>query len=318
MRTIAIAVVVLGSLAASATARAGDPTPADGDAGLAGLYDTLAPRLAAGAPLVIQVHVPLCDNRVLACGNRKLGDGDRPDGNLYWATDGGFVGWFGRRGSGWTPVALAADARRPDDVLDLRVWHRRVAAAGAWRARGARAALDVYVVAFAWRGTAIDAGLAAYLDDLYGDAARPIALADGTTLDAGAGAAIVAWVGHNRLMDVDPIDWRARAAAMPATARPRGVIAEACQTAPYMAEGVSSATRVPLLMTNDFLFAGAHAFEGVVTAFARGGDLAAMRRAAAVQYAAGEGRTIAHVARAFTNPSDPRWPGPGRPHTRVR
>jgi hypothetical protein len=303
----AIAIVVLG---ATSIARADD---ASGDAWLASLYDTWSPRLAHGAPLVVQVHVPLCDNRVIPCGNRRLGDGDHPDGNLYWGTDGGFLGWFGRRGSGWSRVALA-DATRADDVLDLRVWHRRVAAAGAWRARGETDPIDVYVVAFAWRGTAIDAGLAAYLDDLYGDAARTIRLADGTELAAGGAAAIVGWVGHNRLMDIEPIDWAARAAHGSST--PRGVIAEACQTAPYMADGVSSAARVPLLMTNDFLFAGAHAFEGVVTSFARGADLAMIRRTAAQQYATGEGRTFAHVARAFTNPSDPRWPGPGRVRTR--
>lgn len=313
---LAIAAVCSISIAATRVVRA--DLPPDGDAWLASLYDAWAPRVVAGAPVVVQVHVPLCDNRVLACGNKRLGDGDHPDGNLYWDTDGGFVGWFGRRGSGWTRAPLATDGpAAPKEVLDVRVWHRRVAAAGAWRARAARQPLDVYVIAYAWRGTSIDAGLAAYLDDVFGDAPRAIRLADGTELAAGGAATIVAWVGHNRLMDVDPIDWAARAAAA-TSEKPRGVIAEACQTAPYMADGVSSSSRVPLLMTNDFLFAGAHAFEGAVSAFAAGGDLAALRRAAAEHYAAGEGRTFAHVARAFTNPSDPRWPGPGATHKHAR
>src|SRR5262249_48911047 len=131
-----------------------------------------------------------------------------------------------------------------------------------------------------------------------------------TKLAAGGASTIVAWVGHNRLMDVAPIDWAARAAH--ASTRPRGVIAEACQTAPYMAADVSSAERVPLLMTNDFLFAGATAFEGVVTSFARGGTLAEMRTLATAQYAQGEGLTVAHVGRIFTNPAERHWPGPGK------
>lgn len=49
-----------------------------------------------------------------------------------------------------------------------------------------------------------------------------------------------------------------------------------------MAE-LASERRVPLLMTRDDLFAGAHSFEGAVTAFTRGG--------------------------AFTNPSGRRWSG---------
>src|SRR6188768_4374853 len=65
---------------------------------LSSLYDDMAPELAAGRPLVVQVHVPLCDNDVLRCGRGRLGDGEDADGNLYWATSGGFRGWFGRKG----------------------------------------------------------------------------------------------------------------------------------------------------------------------------------------------------------------------------
>jgi hypothetical protein len=281
----------------------------DGNDWLAGLYDAWAPRVAAHAPVVVMAHVPLCDNRILRCGSKRMGDGDTPSTNLYWNTDEGFLGWFGRKGSGWRAVAIR-DTGAPADVLDVRVWHRRFAPAAAWRARGVADRFDVYIVVYAWRGIAIDQALAAYLDDVYGDAPRTITLADGTELHAGGASAIVAWVGHNRLMDVEQPDWAARAAH--ASTAPKGVIAEACQTAPYMAADVSSPARVPLLMTNDFLFAGAHAFEGVVTAFARGGTLSEIRTLATAQYAQGEGETVRHVGRVFTNPAEPRWPGPGK------
>ncbi|MEK7425213.1 MAG: hypothetical protein AAB131_15385, partial [Actinomycetota bacterium] len=119
----------------------------------------------------------------------------------------------------------------------------------------------------------------------------------------------VAWGGHNRLMDVDPVDWAERARAHADNATKKGVIAVACHTADYMAADVPSPTRVPLLMTRDYLFAGAHSFEGVVSTFAAGGSLAAMRRAAIRTYAKGEGKTEQHVGGAFTNPADKRWPG---------
>jgi hypothetical protein len=306
MRVIfATAIAIIAALATTARAET-----EDGDDWLASLDDAWAPRLAAGEPIVVMAHVPLCDNRVLHCGNKIVGDGDHPDGNLYWNTDEGFLGWFGRRDSGWTPVKLAATSTAPADVLAVRVWHRRFAPAGAWKSRGVKKSFDVYVVAWAWRGTAIDDTLAAYLDDVYGDGTRTIELADHTVLAAGGASTIVAWVGHNRLMDVAPIDWAARAAH--GSSRARGVIAEACQTAPYMAADVSSRERVPLLMTNDFLFAGATAFEGVVTQFARGGTLAEMRTLATTQYAQGEQLPVAHVARIFTNPAERRWPGPGK------
>ena len=282
---------------------------ADGDDWLGALYDDWAPRVAKGEPIVVMAHVPLCDNRVLHCGNKHMGDGDAPMTNLYWNTDEGFLGWFGRKKSGWTAVSIESSGA-PDDVLDARVWHRRFAPTAAWRSRGVKDPFDVYIVVWAWRGIDIDQTLAAYLDDVYGDTARTITLADHTQLAAGGASTIVAWVGHNRLMDVAPIDWKARAAN--SSTRTRGVIAEACQTAPYMAADVSSPTRVPLLMTNDFLFAGAHAFEGVVTAFGRGGSLAEIRALATEQYAQGEGETVRHVGRVFTNPAERNWPGPGK------
>lgn len=298
---------MIAALLLSANAARADD--ADGAAWLDALYDAWAPRVTHGAPIVVMAHVPLCDNRILRCGSKRMGDGDNPDTNLYWNTDEGFLGWFGRRGSGWRAVDVK-EAGAPADVLETRVWHRRVAATGAWRAHGVTDPIDVYLVVYAWRGTAIDATLAAYLDDVYGDTPREVTLADGTTLHAGGASTIVAWVGHNRLMDVEPIDWAARAAH--ATAAPKGVIAEACQTAPYMAAEVSSPARVPLLMTNDFLFAGAHAFEGVATAFARGGTLSEIRTLATAQYAAGEHQTVRHVGRVFTNPAEAHWPGPGK------
>ena len=61
------------------------------------LTDRVTADLAAGRPVVIDVHVPLCDNDVLRCGNAKLGDGDRPEGNLYWATTEGVRRWFDKR-----------------------------------------------------------------------------------------------------------------------------------------------------------------------------------------------------------------------------
>jgi hypothetical protein len=60
-------------------------------------------------------------------------------------------------------------------------------------------------------------------------------------------------------------------------------------------------------MTSDFLFAGAHAFEGAVVAFAEARPLADIRAAAAASYAVGQGKKKERVAGAFTNPADTRW-----------
>ena len=126
-------------------------------------------------------------------------------------------------------------------------------------------------------------------------------LADGATLAAGGAAQLVAWVGHNRLMDVGAYAWPAPAATT------KGTIAIACHTAAYMEEAVPAATRVPLLMTRDFLFANAAPLEATVLAFAAGGGYARIRRDAASAYARVQQRTVKQVFGAFTNPADRRW-----------
>jgi hypothetical protein len=291
MRTL----VLVAVMTALSTEARGDAT-----ADLAALRAAVAVDLIAGRPLVVQVHVPLCDNGLIRCGGHGLGDPDSPRTNLYWATSGGFVGWFGKHG--WQLVAVV-----PGDgqVVEVRAWRRRLRPGPAWRALGVKKPFDVIVVAHAWRGGAIDDAVSAFLADSHGDLPREVTLDDGTTVIAGGAAHVVGYAGHNRWMDVPGPDLAE--AARTAGARPRGVIALACATAPYLAGNLSAPARVPLLMTADLLFAGAHAFEGAVLAFAEGRDLAGIRRRAAENYAAGQGRPLARVLGAFTNPSDRRW-----------
>ncbi|MDX2087404.1 MAG: hypothetical protein SFX73_06130 [Kofleriaceae bacterium] len=289
--------VILATVASPAAA-----APSTEDAWLAGLTERVIADLAAGKPLVVEVHVPLCDSSIIACGNAKLGDGNNPETNLYWSTTPGFGSWFARRGSGWKRVLklTATDSGDPD-VLAVHVYRRHVPAPTAWRKQGAPPNIAIDLVIHGWRGTAIDRALAAYAADVSGKGARTLTLADGSTIDAGGAAQLVAWVGHNRLMDVDAYAWPAPGGVT------KGTIAIACHTADYMEEQVPSATRVPLLMTRDFLFANAAPLEASVLAFAAGGDYARIRLDAATAYAGVRKREVKHVFGAFTNPADRRW-----------
>ncbi|MBK9036626.1 MAG: hypothetical protein IPL61_36150 [Myxococcales bacterium] len=311
MRVHAVVVALTVALATTTMTRAIAAAPStEATAWFADLDARVVADLAAGRPLVVQVHVPLCERTIIACGNDRLGDGDSPRTNLYWATTEGFLGWFGRKRSGWTQVlAATGDAIGEPDVLDLRVWRRELPTPAAWRAAGAPKRVAVYVVAQAWRGTQIDRALTRYAEDLYGAHAQAIALPDGTTLAAGGDAHVVAYVGHNRLMDLAAFDWAAIAAR--GDQRSRGVIAIACHTAPYMQGVVPGPHQVPLVLTRDFMLASAAALEGAVVAFARGGDYAAVRRGAAQGYADGGDKPLARVFGAFSNPADKRWGTPG-------
>lgn len=305
--------VTLGARPVHADGTGDDPavttveTPAaDPDAWLEALYDGVANDLAAGRPLVAHAHVPLCSSEIIRCGNARLGDGDSPRTNLYWSTSGGFRGWFGRKGSGWKQVHIAK--HDDPDILEVRVWRRRVTPSQAMRRRGVKRSFDAYAVAYAWRGSAIVRAMDAYASDLFGDDERRVTLKDGTELRAGGAAHIVAYVGHNGWMDVDRYDWsRFTRSESAESERPKATIAVACITASYLAPAVSAPDRVPLLMTTSLLFAGAYSFEASVTAFARGESLRTIRTAAARAHAIGQGKSERRVRGGFTNPSDRRW-----------
>jgi hypothetical protein len=269
---------------------------------LAPLLDRIAASARAGRPLVAVAHVALCDNSQVRCGGGGRGDGDDLGRNLYWATSGGFDGWFSRRGSGWTRVARLGGAY--PDVLTSVLWRREQAPTPALRARGVTRPFTIYVVAHAWRGGAIDAALERYVRDLWASETRIVRFSDGRELAEGGGAHVVAFLGHNRWMDWrEPFPFPADEPDAPA----KGAITVACMTAPYVGRQLSSGGRVPLLLTRDFVFAGAAAFEGALLALAEGGDLAAIRARAAASYAGSEGKPYARVEGVFTNPAHKRW-----------
>lgn len=304
MKELVALFAALGITAGSAVAE----TPAKrGEAWLGGLHADISEDLGDGKPLVVQVHVPLCDNNIIRCGKGGLGDGKNPKRNLYWATSGGFVGWFGARRSKWTEV-YGEVGEKGSDILEVRVWKRRFRTSRKLEGAAIGKKFDVYVVAYAWRGSAIRDAMDAYTVDLYGGDARVIELEDGTEVRAGGEAQVVSFVGHNGWMDYPDYDF-AKVAARTKTKskRRKGTIAVACITEDYLAGDVADEKRVPLLFTRWLLFAGAHSFEGAVTALAQGKNLAGIRRAAINNYARGQGKKASRVGGAFTNPSDKRW-----------
>jgi hypothetical protein len=258
--------------------------------GFSSLRARVAADVGAGRPLVVETHVALCDNRQIPCGSRALGDGDALDTNLYWATTGGLRGWIERRGSGWTRAAtLPGDG----DILETRIYRRRVDRT------------EIVWIAHAWRGAAIARALQQFVDDVAGQKSRDYAVG-GQRIHGGGAAHLVAYVGHNGWMDLP------RVAFPPVAADelPKGVLAVACYTEswlrPFLPHDRES-PRVPLVLTADLLFAGSATVEGAVLAFARGGDLTAIRSGAITGYSESEGKPAKGVRSLFTNASDPRW-----------
>ncbi len=292
------------SLAAPARAARISESVAEG--WLAGVYDRVVASVQGGQAVVIQAHVALCDNSIIPCGAQ--GDGDNIEKNLYWTTSGAVVGWFRRMRQTWTEVAVQDHRADGTGLLQVRIYRARITPRGALRQRGLQRPFFAYAVIYGWRGSDIDRALASYMQDLYSCVPRRIALADGSQLAGGGLAHLVAWIGHNRMMDLEPAALRRLLARDDGCGDSRkGMIAVACHSGSYLGPTVSAPERVPLLLTDSLLFAGTHAFEGAARAFLLGASLAAIRAAAAHAYADGQKRPFQRVSSAFVNPSHPRW-----------
>lgn len=273
---------------------------------LEGVYMRMAAAVNSGRPVVLQAHVALCDNSIIKCGAQ--GDGDNIEKNLYWTTSGAVDGWFRRQRAVWSEVSRRDTSADESGVLQVRIYRTLVTPDGSWQRRGVTRPFPAYAVIYGWRGKDIDKALKAYMDDLYTCTPRSVPLPAGGALQAGGQAHLVAWIGHNRMMDLELPELRQLLLRTDGcTTQPKGMIAVACHTGSYLGRYVSAEQRVPLLLTDSLLFAGTHAFEGAARAFLSGSTLAEIRAAAAKSYAEGQGKSVAHVDSAFVNPTHKHW-----------
>jgi len=220
----------------------------------------------AGRPLVVHVVVALCDNvhQGIVPVPPHLGHGDDPDGNLYWGARYGVRGYFDRA-PGWKRVGT--EKRPADGVLERVVYEARV--------DGAR----VVLVADAWDGARMADALVRFLEMAAGRGAAT-ARAGGADVAAGGGAHVVAFVGHNGLMDLGTVS---AGAGPPSPAR--AAIVLACASRSYFTPLLEASGAVPLLLTNGLMAPEAYSLEAAVRAWFETGDAPATRTAAANAYA---------------------------------
>jgi hypothetical protein len=261
---------------------------------------------------VATVHVALCDNehqgivRVPAA----LGNGDDPQGNLYWGAMYGARTFLSRQ-AGWK---LLVERDSTGDVLKEAVFSYRAAADPKWGELAAHQ-VEVLLVARAWRGSAMRQCLAAFARDLLADEGTTVRLPDGRAVAAGGAGHVVGFVGHNGLMDLARGEWPfaaveraggSGAAAGEAATSPSGAAAGeaastarpdatrrppkawfvlACKSDPYFAPELQRSHAVRLLTTRQFMAPEAYTLAALVEAMACRADAPALRAAAVAAYA---------------------------------
>lgn len=222
--------------------------------------------LAQDSVRTVHVFVPLCDNenQGIVPVRQELGNGDDPKNNLYWRALYGVKTFFSKSDE-WN---LISSVEKPEDaVLERCVFKHRTSRA--------------YLVADAYRGVEIKQALIDFLNAAAGQSQKTIVIEDGSeriTLHAGGEADLVAYVGHNGLMDF-------RLAAYPEAGSDtaRDVIVLACAGKSFFSEPLRSAGANPLLWTTGLMAPEAYTLKSAIDGWISGetGEQIRMRAARA-------------------------------------
>ncbi|MCB9645805.1 MAG: hypothetical protein H6730_04285 [Deltaproteobacteria bacterium] len=252
---------------------------------------------AAGRPLVAHVHVALADNAhqgISPVRPARLGEGRSPRANLYWGALYGVDRYLPR--NGWTRRPTPPGPL-PDGVLARAVFTQG----------GLRAGRTVtwVVVADAWAGDRIQDTTAAFLRHAAGLDSVALRVPGVGPLEAGGQAHVVAYVGHNGLMDFEVPD------PDPAPSAPaRAAVVLACASQPYFQARLEALGAQPLLLTTNLMAPEAYTLDAALVAWFGGGAPAQVHEAAAAAYARYQRRlSLPRARRLFA--TVPR-PGPDR------
>jgi len=234
--------------------------------GVQARLDALA---ASGEPLFVHVVVALADNenQGLIPVPEALGNGQDPEHNLYWGARYG-VGYYLTHDAGWT--SLKVNGPLPDHVLRRLVLRKELERHGKH--------VKAYLVADAYDGAAMHDAIDDFLHFASGRQSVVVKVGD-ITLAAGGDAPVVAFVGHDGLMDmrVPGVD------AIP-DAPSRGAIVLACASAAYFKPMLKRAGAEPLLLTTGFMAPEAYTLAAELDATIAGETPATARESAATAY----------------------------------
>lgn len=230
--------------------------------------------IAEGKPVVVHVVVALCDNanQGIVPVPKALGNGQDPKSNLYWGALYG-VRTHLPRSANWTKL----DVQRPADgrILERIVMYSEV--------RRNQRAVPVYIVADAWDGARIREAMLTYLEMTAGRASETVAVkrhSETHALQAGGASHVVAYVGHNGLMD-----FRLETPAPASKESPaRSAVVLACASKSYFVDYLRATGAHPLLLTTGLMAPEAYTLDSALRSWIAKGTTAAAIEGAAGAY----------------------------------
>jgi hypothetical protein len=197
---------------------------------------------------VIHVFVALCDNvnQGIVPVSASLGNGDNPATNLYWGAAFGVKTFFSRS-KDWE---LVAETKNPSAaILDRLIFKQRGA--------------DVFMIADAYRGKEISQAIWDFLEAASGKAGEQLSVTHGNrkiTFNSSGSADLVAYVGHDGLMD-----FTLQSTPAARDQRKRKAIILACVSRKYFAKPLELTGAEPLVWTTGLMAPEAYILSAAIT-----------------------------------------------------
>lgn len=194
------------------------------------------------------IFVALCDNKNqgIVPVPEALGNGQDPANNLYWGALYGVKTYF-KKSSNWQ---LLKSYKNPEKYILERLIFKH-------------AETGTIVVADAWNGAFMKETITAYFNALSGAFKDSITI-NGSSVPLNGSCDLVAFVGHNGLMD-----FRLSSYPQNKDGNSRDAIILACLSKRDFSDGVKRANGTPLLWTTGLMAPEAYITEAALNAWAK-------------------------------------------------
>lgn len=213
--------------------------------------ESRAPR---NSVTVIHVLVALCDNvnQGIVPVSPSLGNGDDSARNLYWGAAYGVKTFF-TKSRDWQPVSAPGGPNNPMIIIERIVFKRRDR--------------EVFLVADAYRGSEIRRATQDFLEAAAGKSGETLNVSyagKSTTLHLSGSAGLIAYVGHDGLMD-----FRLTSVPKKRDQEQRDTIILACASKSYFAEALRATGAKPLLWTTNLMAPEAYVLSAAIEGWLR-------------------------------------------------
>jgi len=218
--------------------------------------------LCAQSPKTIHVMVALCDNTYQGIVKvpKAIGNGQDPGNNLYWGCAYGIRTFF-KKSANWKEIK---SYKVNNTILERTVFKHKNK--------------NYYLIADAYDGRYIKNCTIDFLEACAGIEKNTLVVND-EQVNLNGGADLVAYIGHNGLMDFSLAN-----VYQNKDGKKRDAIILACASRQYFTPFLKSAGAKPLLWTTHLMAPEAYTLHDALATYMAGGTDAAVRESAASAY----------------------------------